>query len=187
MMVWQGEEADTFFILLSGSAKAYHDSVSGKRYTLTVFYPGDFFGENAIIDGAIRVFSVQAISQTQAILVNRTDLRKWLYSDVHFSVFLNYEMARRLMYSGERSVVACLHSLKSRILRLIHSRALESGYSNLEISPSQLAEELGVSSRSIQRILKGLHDSGLIRYRRGSLTITSLRELENSVFSVDKP
>ncbi len=75
MIVKQGDEADSFYILTSGRARVVKETESGEEIALTTLRPGDEFGELALISGGNRNATVRC---STAVDVVRLDSRKFL-------------------------------------------------------------------------------------------------------------
>ena len=74
----QGTEADTFFYLLSGSARSYISSETGDERVLTTHRSGDLMGEAAFFDGCPRVSSAVAVTECRAVSIDRERLDRVL-------------------------------------------------------------------------------------------------------------
>ncbi len=75
VIVKQGEEADSFYILISGRARVVKETASGEEIVLSTLRPGDEFGELALISGGNRNATVRC---STAVDVARLDSQKFL-------------------------------------------------------------------------------------------------------------
>jgi ABC-type bacteriocin/lantibiotic exporter with double-glycine peptidase domain/CRP-like cAMP-binding protein len=73
-LVCEGEEADTFFLLLAGRARALkRNEETGEEVTLNRLYPGDTFGERGLIEGGKRTATVRASTTVEALRLGRRE------------------------------------------------------------------------------------------------------------------
>src|SRR5258708_7271125 len=87
-IVREGEEANAFYVLVSGRARVIKTGQGGEEISLNVLRPGDSFGEMALLDRTARTATVRASSDVEVFrldksvfnaLVERTpDIRKYL-------------------------------------------------------------------------------------------------------------
>ena len=63
VLIHQGDDANTLFIMLSGRVKVYAANAQGKEVVLRTHGPGDYFGELAL-DGGQRSASVMTLEAT---------------------------------------------------------------------------------------------------------------------------
>jgi CRP/FNR family cyclic AMP-dependent transcriptional regulator len=82
-LVRQGDEGDTFLVIIDGRARVIQDGD-----TLRDLGPGDYLGEIALIDGGPRTATVTAIEPIRALIVERSDFRRLIddFSAVRFHV-----------------------------------------------------------------------------------------------------
>ncbi len=72
VLVQQGEEADAFFILVSGRARVVKESASGDELSLGRLASGDEFGEVALLGGGPRAATVRASSVVEVLRLERS-------------------------------------------------------------------------------------------------------------------
>ena len=73
VIVRQGEEADAFFILVTGRARVLKESATGEETPLNRLVPGDEFGEGALLAGGPRGATVRASTTVEALRLERVD------------------------------------------------------------------------------------------------------------------
>ena len=90
----QGTEADTFFYLLSGSARSYISSETGDERVLTTHRSGDLMGEAAFFDGCPRVSSAVAVTECRAVSIDRERLDRVLRAHPELALPMLQYLAR---------------------------------------------------------------------------------------------
>jgi CRP/FNR family transcriptional regulator, cyclic AMP receptor protein len=98
-IVRQGEEGDSFFIIVEGQARVANRS--GK--TLNELLPGDFFGEISLLDGGVRTATVVSETPMRMLVLKRNAFRKIVSEDSAVAVKL-LEYAAALLRRLERPV-----------------------------------------------------------------------------------
>lgn len=70
-IVHEGDEADTFIVLIDGSAR-----VDRGGHPIRDLGRGDFLGEMSLLDGGRRTATVTALEPVSALVVSRSDFRR---------------------------------------------------------------------------------------------------------------
>jgi CRP/FNR family cyclic AMP-dependent transcriptional regulator len=90
-VVKEGDEGDSFFILLSGQAKV---TVKGRTVNRTL--PGDHFGEISLLDGGPRTASVISETPLTMLLIHRKRFMEILMEDPELTIALMESLARTI-------------------------------------------------------------------------------------------
>jgi CRP/FNR family cyclic AMP-dependent transcriptional regulator len=98
-IVREGEPGDSFYVVLAGQAKV----TVGKR-TLNRVFPGDFFGEIALLDGEPRTATVMSETPMTLLMLSRQSFQKALKDDPGISLQIASSLARRVRQTS-RSLV----------------------------------------------------------------------------------
>ena len=96
-VVTEGEGGVGFFVILEGSARV---AVAGKE--LSVLGPGDYFGEMALLDGALRSASVTAGEGLRCAGMTAWHFRPFVRDHPDFAWDLLTALARRLRAAEAR-------------------------------------------------------------------------------------
>ena len=75
-IVREGDEADAFYVIVSGSARVIKRSEHGEEIALNVLHRGDSFGESGLLEGASRLATVRASGPVTVLRLRRTRLRR---------------------------------------------------------------------------------------------------------------
>src|SRR3954470_16830037 len=70
IIVNEGDETDSLYVILSGRARVYVSSPQGREVQLNVIGPGEYFGE-VTLDGGPRSASVMAMEDCRCALLKR--------------------------------------------------------------------------------------------------------------------
>lgn len=90
VIVAEGDQADAFYVLVSGRARAVKGHADGSETMLGRLLPGDEFGESALFDGGVRTATVRASTQVQLLRLGRAAFLDLLqrYPDLRHSLEL---------------------------------------------------------------------------------------------------
>jgi HlyB family type I secretion system ABC transporter len=75
VIVREGEEADAFYVLASGTARVVKQSEQGGEVALNLLRTGDSFGEIGLLEDTARVATVRASSAVHALRLDRSVFR----------------------------------------------------------------------------------------------------------------
>lgn len=175
MILTQGEAPPFFGMLITGHLKAYHTSSLGDRCLVMIHHPGDVMGEIEIIDGRPCICSVEALQSAALLCLPRDLYLQWLREDPSFHMFIHKKLCDKVYLMAKKSAEGILFPLKYRFLNLV-KYLLESaapGQTALRVQKEFLGEELGVTLRSVNRVIRELKAKGILDYQRGYLHLIS--------------
>lgn len=90
-IVQEGTAGEAFHVIVEGWARVLHNGKSIARMG-----PGDFFGEVALLDGASRTASVQAVTDLHTIRIYRREFLALLQTEPTITMKVLAEIARRV-------------------------------------------------------------------------------------------
>ena len=97
-----GDPGDAIYVISSGEVEIFFKNDTGERIVLEVATRGDFFGELSLLDNGYRSASVLAVQDTEALRLDRDDLKKFLMLRPEASMDLLAAMGRRQRMTVER-------------------------------------------------------------------------------------
>ena len=95
----EGDDADDLYVVLRGRLRVIVDADEGER-TLRVLGPGAAIGELALLTGAPRSASVQAVRDTTLLQLSRERFVELMERDARFAAAVARELASQLQASG---------------------------------------------------------------------------------------
>jgi CRP-like cAMP-binding protein len=116
----QGSPADSVFYLQSGRLKVTVVSENGKEATITLLFPGDFFGEEALNEVAgHRSATVTAITPSSAMKISRSEMIRVMRDEHELSdLFLSHLLTRNIRTQADL-VDQLFNSSEKRLARLL--------------------------------------------------------------------
>ncbi|MGH8660629.1 MAG: Crp/Fnr family transcriptional regulator [Burkholderiales bacterium] len=173
IIVSEGDETDSLYVILSGRVKVFVADESGKEVVLGTQGPGEYFGEMAL-DGGPRSASVMTLEPSRFMVIPRARMREFLRSQPDFAVRLIEKLIRR-----SRALTASVKNLAlldvyGRVARLLLELAEEEGGKLViteRLTHQDVADRIGASREMVSRILKDLAAGGYISVRKKHITL----------------
>ena len=72
VIVSEGDEADAFYVILSGSARVVKRAEAGDEVSLHVLHSGDYFGEIGLLEESTRIATVRAREPVETMRLDRS-------------------------------------------------------------------------------------------------------------------
>ncbi len=180
----QGDPGDALHVVASGAVKIILPSAEGEEAIIATLRPGDFFGELSLLDGAPRSASAAALEPTETLVLPREVLQELLDRDAGLRTALLASLARELRrltgHVEELHFLDLAGRLAMRLTRLareVDPAARGEVRLDWPYTQSDLASMIGGTRQSVNRLLSGLVEDGLVRIERETLVITDLDAL----------
>lgn len=173
IIVNEGDETDSLYVILSGRVKVFLADDSGKEIVLGTQGPGEYFGE-MVLDGGARSASVMTLEPSRFIVIPRPRMREFLRGQPEFSVRLIEKLIRRTRVLTASVKNLALMDVYGRVARLLLELAEEDrGRLVIREKLTQLdvANRVGASREMVSRILKDLAIGGYISVEQKRITI----------------
>lgn len=98
----EGMLGEELFIILSGKVEIVKKNAQGKNVVLANLSGGDFFGEMAILQNALRTATAKAIEDTKVVVLNKESFLKNVSSYPQLSLVILRKMSERLQQTSEK-------------------------------------------------------------------------------------
>jgi CRP-like cAMP-binding protein len=181
----QGDPGDALHIISSGSVKIVLPSPEGEEAIIATLRAGDFFGELALLDGEPRSASATAIEATETLTLPRDSFRELLgrHPSLRDALFASItgQLRRLTKHVEELHFLDLAGRLAARLAHLARqSTPMQTGPISLDwpYTQTDLAAMIGGTRQSVNRLLAGLIDDGLVRIERDCLIVPDLDALE---------
>lgn len=181
ILINEGDEGDTVFVLLKGSVKAFSIDSSGREITYGKIRAGDYFGEMSL-DGGLRSASVMSLEPCTCAVLTRRNVSEHLAAEPQFALNLVLQVIHRARAATEVARNMALLGVYSRLTAVLQEDLDDTHYQAktargqrvliqphvLESTHQDIAARIGASREAISRVLKDLE-------RGGYLTLSSKR------------
>ena len=173
IIVSEGDETDSFYIIVEGRVKVFVSDEEGREIVLATQGPGDYFGE-MVLDGGPRSASVMTLEPARFAVIPKGRFREFLYSNPAFSLHLVERLIRRTRALTENVKSLALLDVYGRVARLLLDIAVkEDGRLVIaeRLTQQDIANRVGSSREMISRIFKDLTAGGYISIDKKRITI----------------
>ena len=173
VIVNEGDETDSLYIILSGRVKVFVSDESGKEVVLGTQGPGEYFGE-MVLDGGPRSASVMTLEPARFAVIPKHKFREFLRAHPEFAIHLIEKLIRRTRTLTENVKSLALMDVYGRVARLLLELAAEEGGKLVIREPltqQDIASRVGASREMISNIFKDLSTGGYLTVERKRITI----------------
>lgn len=173
IIVTEGDESDSLYVMLSGKARVYVSDEKGREASLNQMGPGEYFGE-VTLDGGPRSASVMALEECRCAVIRRAELTAFIERNPGFALHLVRKLAHRVRELTENVRSLALMDVYGRVARLLLELAEEKDGKLVVPEPlthREIASRVGASREMISRIFSDLADGGYVRKEDGQLVI----------------
>jgi CRP/FNR family transcriptional regulator, cyclic AMP receptor protein len=173
VIVSEGDETDSLYVILSGRVKVFLADESGKEIVLGTQGPGEYFGE-MVLDGGARSASVMTLEPSRFLVISRSRVRGFLSAQPEFSIRLIEKLIRRNRALTANVKNLALMDVYGRVARLLLELAEEDRGKLVireKLTQLDVARRVGASREMVSKILKDLVVGGYISVKQKRITI----------------
>ena len=187
LVLQKGAIGDSLLFLLSGQLQVIDVTEDGRAIGLRLLAPGDFFGEIAVINGAIRSASVVALSPVLvALLPRETALHLFSHSPSVANQMLRF-LADKVQRDSEFRALLSINDTSKRIYTFIEllKEKKADDVQVVENLPTHqdIANMINTSRETVTRTLLTLVQQGIIKKGVHRLIIINPEALQKLVQS----
>jgi CRP/FNR family cyclic AMP-dependent transcriptional regulator len=173
IIVNEGDESDSLYLILSGRVKVYLADEHGKELILAIKGPGQYFGE-MVLDEQPRSACVMTLEPSQFATLSRTDFRQFLLSHPEVSLQLIQNLIRVARGLNRSVRNLAMLDVYGRVARTLLDLAVERDGKLVipeKLTQKDIAARVGASREMINRILRDLTAGGYVSVEGGRITI----------------
>lgn len=177
------------YFLKSGLVRQYSISAKGEELTLNIFKPFSFFPMGWVLNDQTPNFYFEAMSQTEIYKAPKADFLDFLKS--HPDVV--FDLMKRI-YTGLDGLFMRMEYMmsgnaESKLITelLIYARRFGQKTDrgivvDLKLTQKDLAALSGIARETVSRLIKSLHEKGLVSLNSQNLEIKDLDKLQELLF-----
>lgn len=161
----QGEEANTFYIVLSGKIQIYKISHEGKEMILHLYGPGSIFAEVPVFSGILQYpANSLCVEDSEVMAIQGEGFRAMVSQYPDMALNLLSVFAKKLHEFSDLIEDLSLRTVESRLAKYVLSVSENSpDKAIIYIQKKTLAAILGTIPETLSRTFKKLSDQGLIQ------------------------
>ena len=185
VVLQKGAPGDSLLFLLSGSLQVIDVTEDGRAIGLRMLQPGEFFGEIAVINGAMRSASVVALSPVLVALLPRAiALHMFTHSPSVANQMLRF-LAEKVQRDTEFRALLSIHNTSRRIFTFLNllKEKKDGDVQVVENLPTHqdIANMINTSRETVTRALLTLVQQGIIEKGAHRITIIKPEELQKLI------
>ncbi len=174
MIVTEGDETSSLYIMLSGKVRVFSSDDKSKEVTLLVQEPGSYFGEIALLSDEPRSASVVSLEKTTCAVISKSDFINWLMNYPEVAITLLGVLSEKIRHLTDKVRQMALSNVYERTVKALEGLAVvEGNVRMIHNRPTQqdLASMVGASREMINKIMHELTKGGYITLEEKSLII----------------
>jgi len=178
IVLLEQESGAALFIIVSGKVKVVRMDEDGREVILSMFGPGEFFGEMSLLDGQARSASVVATVRSELFMIHRRDFLESLHEFPLVAISLLAELAMRLRKADMQIKSLSLKDAAGRVANVLLILADDIGVfrkEKVEIDDLPLQQDIanmaGTSRETVSRMIHLFIDSEEVQIRGNKLII----------------
>jgi len=181
IFLFEGDQSEYMYLIISGAVKVYKRSVDGKEQILNIASRGESLNDVSTFDGGGSAMDMLAMTPVRLYAMRKEDM-KFLFTK-YPQVALNVAEALAAKVRRDSSLVEVLSfdQVISRLARLILKQS-KAGENLLPLFTQQdLAAMVGTSRVVVNRSLRAMEAKGAIRLERRRIVVTDEEALKGLV------
>ncbi|BBH24133.1 Crp/Fnr family transcriptional regulator [Paenibacillus baekrokdamisoli] len=183
-LFWEGDPLGKLYYIRSGKIKLLKSTEDGKQFILSILQAGDLLHEPADGFRQHHSFSAEIIENAELGVIQAKDLDSLMHrqGDLAFS-FMNWmAFMQRVTESKFRDLLLFGKpgALASTLIRLTNTYGVATPDGiriNLKLTNAELADFIGATRESINRMLSTLKAEGTLSIRKGYIVVECLDAL----------
>lgn len=175
-----GERADGFFLVASGSVKVFKLSEEGKEQVLHILEAGQSFAEAVLFEGGAYPANAEALADSELLFLPKQAFVALLEENPKMSLRMLGSLAKWLRRMTDLVENLALRDVESRLVLYLTEGMRQRGIAlvdgaefDLPVGKNVLASRLGTVPETFSRTLKKLQEQGTIRVQGRRIRILS--------------
>ncbi|MCX7710176.1 MAG: Crp/Fnr family transcriptional regulator [Clostridia bacterium] len=179
------------YLLVKGELRVINEFENGNIYIFGRNLPMSFNGELEALSGEKQyAITLEAVTDCVAICISIDDFNKWMEMDHSALLIVSKELAKK-MYptSSENGNILFrpgLVKVQSYLVKYSNDKIKEGETFQISRNRQQIADEIGISVKTVNRCIKKLKDEGLLSIKKGKVYISKNQHLKLAAAIKDK-
>jgi CRP/FNR family cyclic AMP-dependent transcriptional regulator len=171
VVINEGDESDSLYVLLSGRAVALRGDDAGRQLVVNRFGPFDYFGEMSFFDRGVRCATVMTKERCEVMIVARGDFMAFVaqHGDILWKVI--HALLVKLRKATEQIEALAFLDVYGRLVRVLVEHQDAQGAVQEKFTQQELADMIGSSRETVSRIFNDLEHGGFLKRDKGRVTI----------------
>jgi CRP-like cAMP-binding protein len=173
----EGDAGDALYLLSSGAVQIFRTSAGGERALLSVVRPPAVLGEVALLDGAPRSASAEALEDTTALALTRRDFLELFRREPALLDAVLTALGRLVRRLTDTAADHVFLDLPGRVAKALVTLAENRDRRDVALNQTQLAEMVGGSRQSVNQALGQFAGRGWVQHEGRRIVVTDVAAL----------
>ncbi len=180
----EGDRADGFFVVVSGSVKVFKISEDGKEQVLHILEPGQSFAEATIFEGRCFPAHAEALGKSDLLFLPKRPFVELLENNPGMVFRLLASLSKWLKRMTDLVENLALRDVEARLVFFVAEEIKNQGLTlrdgvvyKIPVSKNVLASRLGTVPETFSRTLKKLQEEGKIQVKGNQIRILKAQSL----------
>ena len=171
VVINEGDDTDSLYIILKGKAYALRSDESGRQFIVNRFGPYDYFGEMSFFDRSARCATVMTKEKCTLMILPRNAFLN--FAARHPEIYWNVIKAllEKLRKATQQIEELAFLDVYGRLARFLVENQNADGVIEEKLTQQELADMVGSSRETVNRIFNELVAGGYIVKEKGRLVI----------------
>jgi CRP/FNR family transcriptional regulator, cyclic AMP receptor protein len=181
----KGDPGNRLYLVVKGMVRIGVLSAEGREVTYGLIGPGELFGEIAVLDGGVRSADATALEDCELLALERRDVLSFLEGHPNHMLHLVAVLCHRVRCADELLEDVVFLSLPSRLAKhlLVLAQAVGVRHRGKEavtvrMSQQEIADHLGISRESVNKVLSKWEQVGIVALGRGQIVLSDRERLQ---------
>ncbi|RZK15831.1 MAG: response regulator [Pedobacter sp.] len=180
----EDDEPTHLYYLVKGQIKTYKRFKDGRELSSSLYHNGDFFGYEAICNGALYTDNAATLTDSEIIQIQKSDFMEYLLNHQSVSKMFISLLSGSVQDKGKQMLQLAYSSVRKRVadalLQVANKFAQNTNDSCIiKISRDDLAALVGTASETVSRMLADFKDEKLIDKKGSAINILSIEKLKD--------
>jgi len=180
----EGDRADGFFIVVSGSVKLFKLSEDGKEQVLHILEAGQSFAEATIFEGGVYPAAAEALRDSDLLFLPKRPFIELLEKNPKMALRVLGSLSKWLKRMTDLVENLALRDVEARLVFFVSEEMNRLGLPlrdgavyEIPVGKNVLASRLGTVPETFSRTLKKLQEEGKIRVKGNQIRILKAESL----------
>ncbi len=171
VVINEGDDTDSLYIVLKGKAHALRSDESGRQFIVNRFGPYDYFGEMSFFDRNTRCATVITREKCTLMILPRKSF--FDFAARHPEIYRNMIQAllEKLRKATQQIEELAFLDVYGRLARFLIENQNADGVIEEKLTQQELADMVGSSRETVNRIFNELVSGGFITKEKGRMVI----------------
>lgn len=184
LMFFQGDPAETFYVLAKGSIKLFQTTPEGDQVVLHYLKAGEAFGIIAVLREIDYPVTAQAVTDCVVYAWSHAIIKSWIFKEPQIAINSIRILSHHILEFQNRIRELATEKVEQRVARALLRLAQQSGKKtkngvqiNLKLTRQDIAEMTGTTMFSVSRMMHKWEKKGIINSSREFIVILIPHEL----------